>query len=640
MAGLLAFLFGGSAAVRAAGLSFIFPGAGIFYSLPPFPGWSWDLVWWLTQIPAGLLVVYASLQWGLRRILARGDYLALPAILASSAVVAAILAAVHAGHAGHTGHAMQTWTSVVAVVLAAGIPVALTGREWGRARAARARGDERAAVLASAAAAGAPPGPSGDTHTQPVPLPATPWALERPDAHTLADEQDRLRVAAWAETLALQPPGSWNGFGGFADEYLLPAMRYRIWALAVSLSFLHYSHTPAYAGYRQEAIKSLIIRYTDRQVWQYWMKENRWGMLSNNPDPIGTPKNIMFTGYLLLALSMYARATGDNETFNQPGALKFQWSPDTEFSYSHADIAQRVAANFEQSDMCLWDCEPGLTFPFCNSVALAGLQMWDSLMGSGRARTIAPVFLRRLREEFTAPDGDIITLQASRFGMSARAARGLTNTAQIAALLSPFDTGLEWRTWQLLVAEELESGRYRRPGPGSPTPTDADWGTGEGNKANALAWMMFLARQRGEDGWYRSLREAAGEFETPEALQPFGVSVHATGVLGLGMVGREDAWGAMVAGPAQPSVSGPRLAEAPHPDVAVATAVSRGKAHDTVLYPGRASGRYSLGFDRLTPGGRYIVSGAVNPSVTANVSGRATVEVDLTGRTLLRLRPV
>ncbi|WP_235878291.1 linalool dehydratase/isomerase domain-containing protein [Saccharopolyspora karakumensis] len=381
--GLLPTLLGGPVWSRAAGHV---PGFGIVYATPT-PGWSVELVPWVLLHLVVLLAVVAGLLTGVQRVMAKGDHLTLPAVVAASMLLAAVLAAVHDGH----GHAPQEWVPVAEVLAVVGVPAALLVRERRRERSARRVGDARQARLDVVAREEWRPGPD-----------------ER------ADEDDRARLARWAETLALQPAHEWNGFGRFGDEYLLPAMRYRVWAVFLMLASLRHTHTPAYCGYRDDALRALVLRMTDKPVWRYWLRENRWGMLRDSADPIGSPANVMYSGYLLLMLSAYRQATGD-ESFDRPGALRFRWDDRTETAYSHTDVAERVSANFQRSPLVLWPCEPGLVFPFCNSVALAGLRMYDTCAGTRHAEAIAPRFLHRLRTEFTAPDGDICTLQASRF---------------------------------------------------------------------------------------------------------------------------------------------------------------------------------------------------------------------------------
>ncbi|MBQ0924867.1 linalool dehydratase/isomerase domain-containing protein [Saccharopolyspora endophytica] len=602
--GLLPTLLGGPVWLRAAGLV---PGFGIVYATP-VPGWSAELVPWLLLHLVVLLAVVAGLLTGVQRIMAKGDHLTLPAVVVASMLLAALLAAVHDGH----GHVPQEWVPVAEVLAVVGFPAALLVRERRRERSARRVGDSRQARLDVAAREEWRPGPD-----------------ER------ADEDDRARLARWAETLALQPAHEWNGFGRFGDEYLLPAMRYRVWAVFLMLATLRHTHTPAYCGYRDDALRALVLRMTDKPVWRYWLRENRWGMLRDSADPIGSPANVMYSGYLLLMLSAYRQATGD-DSFDRPGALRFRWDDRTEFAYSHTDVAERVSANFRRSPLVLWPCEPGLVFPFCNSVAMTGLRMYDTCAGTRHAEEIAPRFLHRLRTEFTAPDGDICTLQAGRFGFTARSARGITNTAPIAALLSPLDPDFAWRTWELLVAEELNSGHYARTDrAGSPAPTDADWGGGA-NRANALGWCMFLARARSAP-WYRRLRDAARNLENPPAeFRMFDASVHANGILGLGAVTDERTWRDMLLTPSRHT--GPRLTEVPWPDIAVVTATTDGRSHEAILRgTDAAQRRHRLGFDRLIPHRTYTVDGATTWEVTADATGRAVVEIDLRPRHHLRL---
>ncbi|WP_125092230.1 linalool dehydratase/isomerase domain-containing protein [Saccharopolyspora rhizosphaerae] len=605
--GLLPNLLGGPDWLRAAGLV---PGFGVVFALPA-AGWSVELWLWVLLHLVVLLAVVTGLRVGVQRAMTKGDYLALPAVVLTSMLVAAVLAAVHDGH----GHAPQEWVPAAEVLAVLGVPTALLLRERRRGHAARLLGDERQRCLDTAE--------RGE------------WC---PSSDVPSDQADRARLARWAEALALQPSHEWNGFGGFDDEYLLPAMRYRIWAVFLLLATLRHTHAPACTGYRDDALRALVQRMTDRSVWSYWRRENRWGMLRGSPDPIGGPANVMYSGYLLLMLSAYRQATGD-DSFDQPGALRFRWDDDTEFAYSHTDIAERVSANFQRSPLVLWPCEPGLVFPFCNAVALAGLRMYDTATGTRHAEALVPRFLQRLRTEFTAPDGDICTFQATRFGITARSARGITNTAQIAALLSPLDPDFAWRTWRLLLAEELLPGRYTRTDrAGSPAPTDADWGGGS-NRANALAWSMFLARGR-DESWFRALREAARALENPPGEQPpYRASVHANGVLGTGLLTDENAWRCMLLTPARHA--GPRLAEAPWPDITVVTATTDGRSHHAVLHPGTdtAPRRHRLGYDHLVPNTTYTVRGATAPETTSNAHGRAVVEVDLQPHHHLHLTP-
>lgn len=632
-AGLLPWALDAAPWLSGAGLSLVFPGAGLVYTTP-WPWWSWMGL-------AHLLLVAATLYGAalaLRRMLLRGDYLTAPAVLLGSALASAWMGSQHP----HSHHPQphHDWVPPIAAALATGLPLALAVREQLRARRAHRVADERDAYLAQAASLTQSP------LQEASPAVITPADTPAPGDDTVHDELDRVRLAAWLEQLVLHSePDIWAGFGKFGDEYLLAAMRYRIWAAIVTLCYLHFCHTPAYSGYRVEAMQRLIALFTRREVWQYWIRENRWGLLRNSPDPIATSSNIMFTGYVALAIAMYRRATGDTR-YDSPGSLVFTWHDGRQFLYDQPALVARMVTNFHRARLTLWPCEPQLVFPFCNSVALAALRMHDTATGSSHAAGITPRFLHRLHTEFTAPDGDLVPFQVSSFGAALRSPRGITNTAQVAALLGPLDPAFEWRTRHLLRREELETGLYLRTRePGSQAPTDRDWDGSHRNRANALGWSMFLAREHGEDTWYRKLREAARDLQTPEdAFQPFDTSVHASGILALGMVGRTGAWRDMLLGGEHGPRPGPRLAEADWPAVAVATAHTDGHDHHAVLYPGPntpqpASARHEFGYDQLVPGRTYRVDGATVDQVTADSNGSAVVPVILTERTELQLRP-
>jgi len=95
----------------------------------------------------------------------------------------------------------------------------------------------------------------------------------------------------------------------------------------------------------------------------------------------------------------------------------------------------------------------------------------------------------------------------------------------------------------------------------------------------------------------------------------------------------------VVEGPPSSVLSGPRLADARYPDVLVAKAWSEGDALDLVLHPGAKPGRQTLGIERLRPLARYAVTGARASELVADARGGATLEVDLDGRTELRVAP-
>jgi Linalool dehydratase/isomerase len=101
--------------------------------------------------------------------------------------------------------------------------------------------------------------------------------------------------------------------------------------------------------------------------------------------------------------------------------------------------------------------------------------------------------------------------------------------------------------------------------------------------------------------------------------------------------GFQDWVGMVTQGPPENVRKGPLLDNAPFPDVLVAKAYSHdGDSLDLVLYPGKESGRFELGFSHLRPGQTYDLGGK---QVVASKAGDATFDVLIEGRTALMMVP-
>jgi hypothetical protein len=100
----------------------------------------------------------------------------------------------------------------------------------------------------------------------------------------------------------------------------------------------------------------------------------------------------------------------------------------------------------------------------------------------------------------------------------------------------------------------------------------------------------------------------------------------------------QDLANATLHGPEPTAMSGPILAECRFPEVLIAKAYSHdGKGLDLVFYNGKAAGKQTLGFERLQPNRKYNLDNGQH--LTADASGRATVEVHIDGRTPIMLTP-
>jgi hypothetical protein len=86
-------------------------------------------------------------------------------------------------------------------------------------------------------------------------------------------------------------------------------------------------------------------------------------------------------------------------------------------------------------------------------------------------------------------------------------------------------------------------------------------------------------------------------------------------------------------------LNGPYVTGIDYPAVLVARAHSGGSDLDLVLYPGHKAGTYSLTVERLAPGRRYDVSGALTQELVADDRGVAALWVRVDGRTPVKVVP-
>jgi len=560
----------GDAELTALGVGLWLPGAG-FLTSPH----------WFMLFPALGLTL-----WALMRMISRGDHLTLPAVWLLSAVGAAWMA--RAGHTMHL-HTSSTTASrphhswpvyVVPALLAYWLLWT-----WNRRRRALA---------------GAVPPP-------PVQL-RTRAELAVPVGREL--DEDDVDVLRWAVDHGLQDLDSWDGYE-VSEQYTLKSLRYQLNWMQWSLALAHAAATPAFSGVSTLAQRRLIERMTRPEVWSYWKRENLWGNLRASNDPIAVD-NIMFSGYLLAMLGSFRAATGDHH-FTGPGSLWFG-----RHSYDEDSVAAAVTRNFERSPYTLFACEPGLVFPLCNAVALAGLAM----TGASDSSRLWPQFHRQLVQEFTFTDGLVPFFSWTRGGALTYVSRDEANTRVVAALLSAVDPSFADRTQQRLTAR----------GTGLPTaqskPRGGDWGTGKRSHVTDLAFTAMLAGATGDGTRHAEAMARAAELLELRALHGVGAyekaSVTGNGMLAVARFSRDQGWQRLAEGVA---VNGPRLQDAAYPAVLVHGAVTDGKALHLRLRSGGRHSRQELLLSGLVAGATYRVN---DSAVTvASADGTASVSVDL-----------
>ena len=584
---------GASAALKAFGLGLLLPGGGFLYTSDP-----------ILAAVAVLAVAGAWFLWW-----AFGPVLLPGAVWLATAALGATRA----------GHNLWDWAQIAVPAALALVVVAtvVVQRLMFRSRLERARGlNER---LAS------------------VTFPISGAARVPEVSESSPEELDLLRYPL---NLALQPLDAWQGFHTI-DQFRESALRYQLNWIQYSLAMSAYTRTPAFTGYLAEAQRNAIEKMLQPRNWRYWRWENLWGNLRWNPDPI-VKDNIMISGFLGVMVGMYQSLTGDDR-YDQPGALTHR-NGDEEYVYEFGSVAEAVRRNHDQSAYCLFPCEPNWIYPLCNTFGINTLLLYDQLHGTDTSIRIVERARRDYDAEFTRPDGTLVAVRSSRFGLSLPSSSSGAQ-AWTAAWLHPALPEIAQRSWWFLRNAFGDGSLAGWPECAMRSLDAVDPGNYRLGRDTASRGMLLQAAiELGDLEAAQVLRDALDEREQrgPKGGPPY-PNVSVTGNCELIMTrfqrpgairelinhGVPDAWRA-----------GPILADAAYPDVLVARAVSDGSALDLVLRPGNGGGgTTTLAIERLDPGRLYSAEGATTDAIAADNTGRALVEIDIHGRHQIRVRP-
>jgi hypothetical protein len=437
--------------------------------------------------------------------------------------------------------------------------------------------------------------------------------------------------------LALQSVEEFAGFD-FVDQFQTSAVRYQLNFAQFALSLGQLCHTPSFHGYVSEAQRNLIAKMQLKPVWSYWRWENLWGNFDTNPDPIPRD-NIMLSGYLGTMLGSYEKVTGDHR-YAREGALTFSWDAKRSFSYSSREIAFHVHKNFKRYEIGLFPCEPNWIYTACNAFGMNALHLNDQLAGTDYFDDVVDAYRVGVETEFATADGRVTAIRSSRLGLTIPALTSTMADAGSAMFAHGITPDISQRLWAVVIREllSLEDGQVQITQRGW---DKIDVGTYKRSDATAVAMLSAVACEMGETDLLRALHQKAGDELAPEGGRLTRASTNANAIFAMSHLGRKDGWrDLMVADVPDAIRTGPFLDDAPFGHVRVARAVSDGRALDLVLRPQGAPGRVALGVARLRPGQAYAVHGGVTHDVVADHEGRARVEVDLDGRTVVRVRPV
>ncbi|KAL2835927.1 hypothetical protein BJY01DRAFT_238490 [Aspergillus pseudoustus] len=190
--------------------------------------------------------------------------------------------------------------------------------------------------------------------------------------------------------------GDWPHMGSQepAQEFL-DAYRYQLATMAYASALAYFHRMPALRGTFKPLLRALIHKMLRREVWGYWYLTSQSGIMPD-PDlkelrkPWADPivrENIMYSGHLLLMISLYTMLFNDGE-FEKPGSLSFHWDPlfwgmgPETFEYDRESLQSAIIAEMERNGWVGVCCEPNLIFVACNQFPIIAMHLNDARDGT------------------------------------------------------------------------------------------------------------------------------------------------------------------------------------------------------------------------------------------------------------------
>ncbi|KAJ4291739.1 hypothetical protein N0V90_009634 [Kalmusia sp. IMI 367209] len=151
------------------------------------------------------------------------------------------------------------------------------------------------------------------------------------------------------------------------------AYRYQIATMTYAAGAAHYHRLPAMRATFKELLLKQIGKMLRREVWGYWYLTSQSGVRLN-PDlkelrkPWADPvrkENIMYSGHLLLMVSLYTMLFADDR-FDKEDSIVFDWNPmfwgmgPEKFSYTRRSLQQAIIDEMEREKWIGVCCEPNL----------------------------------------------------------------------------------------------------------------------------------------------------------------------------------------------------------------------------------------------------------------------------------------
>ncbi|KEF59603.1 uncharacterized protein A1O9_04449 [Exophiala aquamarina CBS 119918] len=223
--------------------------------------------------------------------------------------------------------------------------------------------------------------------------------------------------------LASMPDNCWDHM--WSEDYLqesMDAYRYQLATLVYGAGIAHFHRLPALRSVFKPLLRRFIQKMLLRDVWAYWWNTSQGGK-ALNPDQVkpraqwADPvmrENIMYSGHLLLMVSLYAMLFDDDE-YERPGSMTFDWDPQfwgtpEKYEYSTKSLQDVIIAEMEKNQWLGVCCEPNVVFVICNQFPLVAIRYNDVRNGTHIFDDIKPKFLAAWEKKkgMLGPNGQII----------------------------------------------------------------------------------------------------------------------------------------------------------------------------------------------------------------------------------------
>ncbi|KAM3414385.1 hypothetical protein BST61_g11026 [Cercospora zeina] len=207
--------------------------------------------------------------------------------------------------------------------------------------------------------------------------------------------------------LASQLDGDWKHMGSQEPmQEFLDAYRYQIATMAYAAGAAHYHRQPILRSPYKALFRQLVHKMLHRAVWGYWFNSSLGG-IQTDPDlkelrkPWADPvvrENIMYSGHLLLMISMYSMLFDDDE-FEAPASLTFDWNPmffglgPERFTYDTLSLQQAILDEMERNKYVGVCCEPNMVFVVCNQFPIIAMRYNDVRHGTRVTEELLPKYL-------------------------------------------------------------------------------------------------------------------------------------------------------------------------------------------------------------------------------------------------------